>query len=73
LTLEKANEIVEAYNKFNDSVLTFAKERDNIYTLREETYLEDFAKNVDGWNKLMETHKQNIENIEKNSKKLKAN
>lgn len=73
LTLEKANEIVEAYNKFNESVLTFVKERDNIYTLRENTYLIDFSKNVNGWNKLMETHKANLENIEKNSKKLKEN
>jgi len=73
LTIEKSNEIIEEFNKFNESVLTFAKERDNIYTLRENTYLEDFAKNIDGWNKLMETHKQNLENIENNSEKLKEN
>ncbi len=73
LTQEKANEIVNEYNKFNNSVLAFVKERDNIYTLRENTYLEEFSKNTDGWNKLMNTHKQNLENIEKSSKHLKEN
>lgn len=73
LTQAKANEIVTEYNKFNESILTFAKERDNIYNLRENTYLEEFAKNTEGWNNLMLTHEKNIENIEKNSKKLKEN
>jgi len=73
ITTEKANEILENYNNFNESILIFAKERDNIYKLRENTYLEEFAKNTDGWNTLMNTHKNNLENIEKNSKILKEN
>lgn len=73
ITIQKANQIIESYNKFNESVLTFAKERDNIYKLRENVYLEEFATNTEGWNNLMNSHSQNIEQIEKNSKLLKEN
>jgi len=73
ITAEKANQIIESYNQFNENVLTFAKERDNIYKLRENTYLEEFAKNTDGWDKLMNTHSQNIKKIEQSSKLLKEN
>lgn len=73
ITKEKMKEITENYQKFNDSVLTFAKGRDYIYNQRENTYLEEYAKNTDAWNKLIKDHQTNIENIEKNSKILKEN
>lgn len=73
LTIEKSKEIIEEYNNFNKEVLTFAQKRDEIYKLRENTYLEEFSKNVDGWNQLMEIHTNNIKNIEKSSKILKEN
>lgn len=73
ITKEKMNEITKNYEKFNESVLTFAKGRDYIYSLREETYLEEYSKNTDTWNKLIKDHQENIENVEKNSKILKEN
>lgn len=73
ITKEKMNEITKNYEKFNNSVLTFAKGRDYIYNQKENTYLEEYSKNTDVWNKMIEDHKKNIESVEKNSKNLKEN
>ncbi|MCI9084677.1 MAG: hypothetical protein HFH46_03595 [Bacilli bacterium] len=73
ITKEKMEEIIQKYEKFSESVLTFAKGRDYIYNLRENTYLEEYSKNTENWNKLIKDHQKNIENVEKNSKTLKEN
>ncbi len=73
ITKEKSNEIVQNFDLFNKSVQQFAKERDYFYNQRENTFLEEFAKNTKNWNDLIKDYQKSIENIEKNSTILKEN
>ncbi|MBQ9011952.1 MAG: hypothetical protein IJ093_04820, partial [Bacilli bacterium] len=50
ITSEKASEIVKAYDKFNSSIQAFATMREEYYTSRQNTFLEELASDVDSWN-----------------------
>lgn len=73
ITAEKAKKIVSSYEKFDKSINDFASLRETIYKKREETFLEDFAKTVDEWNKRAKDYEAAIEAVEKNSEFLKKN
>lgn len=72
-TKKVMNQIKEEYKKFNSSVQAFASKREEYYTYRENTYLEGFAKNTAGWNKLMDDYKETVIDAENNSKFLGKN
>ena len=73
ITKAKSKEILSAYKEFNSSIQTFATLREEYYQAREDTYLEEFSKDVDYWNDLMERYAKVIEEVEDNSKTLKKN
>ena len=73
LTTETMNEIIKSYDDFNKSVQTFVTTRAQFYEYRENTYLEEFAQNYQGWNEFMPTYARTIENVEKSSQVLKEN
>ncbi len=73
LTQEKANEIVQNFDIFNENVQKFAEGRDYFYKQRENTFLEEFAKNTENWNTLIENYQKSIEDVENSSKILKEN
>ena len=45
ITKEKADEIIAAYEKFDEAINQFANLREEYYVTRENTFLEEFAKN----------------------------
>lgn len=71
ITKDKAKEITDAYEKFNSSIQAFAALREDLYTNREDTYLEEFAKTTKDWNKFIEDYAKSIQDIEDNTKVLK--
>lgn len=73
ITKSKANEIIKAYEKFDSSINAFATLREEYYTSRENTFLEEFAQNVASWNDFAKRYENSIEDVEKNSKVLKEN
>ena len=73
ITKGKANEIVGAYEKFNSSIQAFAALREEYYGKRQETYLEEFAKNYQDWNDFINKYEKTIQEVENNTKVLKEN
>ncbi len=73
LTTAKMKQILNYYDKFNISVLNFAEARDYFYEQRQQTFIEEFSRNVEGWNILIENYEKKITEVEKNSKFLKKN
>ena len=71
LTKEKMNEILSNYDSFNATLLSFVQSRDYLYELRANTYVQDYAKNIAGWNGLIKAYEEDILKVEEASKKLK--
>lgn len=73
ITKEKTKEISKAYEKFNSSIQAFAALREEYYQKRENTFLEEFAKETDNWNDFAKDYEKIIKEIDTDSKTLKEN
>lgn len=73
ITSEKASEIVKAYDKFNSSIQAFATMREEYYTSRQNTFLEELASDVDSWNDFVSRYENAIKEVEDSSDVLKEN
>lgn len=71
ITTKKINEISEKYNEFNSSIQAFAALREEIYTSKEEIYLEEISNNTDYWNTLIDKYAASIKDVEAKAKDLK--
>lgn len=73
ITKEKAKEITEEYTKFDEAINQFANLREQLYVTKENTYLEEFAKEYENWNKFIADYEKTIKDVEDNTKVLKEN
>ena len=71
ITKEKAKEIISAYEKFDSNIHAFAALREEYYTSRENTFLEEFSENTKSWDDLISRYEKSVKDIENSSKILK--
>lgn len=73
VTKAKSKEILASYKEFNSSIQAFATLREEYYVSRENTFLEEFSKDIKYWNDLMDKYAESIKKVENNAKDLKKN
>lgn len=73
---KKTNQVMDLIlkdsKKFEDSVVSFNENRDNVYkTVFVETYYDTIKESYETWNNQLKDYEKTVDQIEKNSKNLK--
>lgn len=66
-----AKSVNSDYPKFNENIVSFSKQREKFYKSLGDTYLEEFAKDYETFNKLISDYEKIVLDLEKSSKELK--